>query len=247
MFVHWSAAFTPLALSRTSVTTPSSTQRHVHVATDFLLSTIQDDEAAGAGSDDSSGNPLAVTQESLNSMSTANTDNNSQSAKPSRRRKTKLPRSERKALERQKKARKKQQQPPKKTNSFKLHSNAVSQLTSQSSADDVVRAIKRAQKQHDHHDLRVIAKFLIEECDVGFAYGYRGSLLARLAVAALRWENHAVARKAIEIRRLEYRASMAPMESAAIIRGLLRTHNVTDALAILQDELSLPLEVCLAF
>ncbi|KAL3902512.1 MAG: hypothetical protein SGILL_010795 [Bacillariaceae sp.] len=123
-----------------------------------------------------------------------------------------------------------------------MHSNAVSQLTLQSSADDVVRAIKRAQKQHDHHDLRVIANFLIEECDVGFAYGYRGALLARLAVAALRWENHAVARKAIEIRRLEYRASMAPMESAAIIRGLLRTHNVTDALSMLEDELSLPLE-----
>ena len=178
-------------------------------------------------------------------MSSSTDTNDEQATAPSssRRRKTKLPRSERKALERQKKARKKQQ-PPKKNNSFKLHSNAVSQLTSQSTADDVVRAIKRAQKQHDHHDLRVIAKFLIEECDVGFAYGYRGSLLARLAVAALRWENHAVARKAIEIRRLEYRASMAPMESAAIIRGLLRTHNDTDALAILQDELALPLEVC---
>jgi GTP-binding protein EngB required for normal cell division len=155
-----------------------------------------------------------------------------------------VPRSERKAFERQKKARKQQQPPPpKKNNSFRLHSNAVSQLTAESSAVDVVRAIKRAQKQHDHHDLRVIANFLIEECDVGFAYGYRGSLLARLAVAALRWENHRVARKAIDIRRLEYRASMAPMESAAIIRGLLRTHNVTDALEILQDELSLPLVV----
>jgi hypothetical protein len=97
---------------------------------------------------------------------------------------------------------------------------------------------------HDHHDLRVIANFLIDECDVGFAYGYRGSLLARLAVAALRWENHVVARRAVDVRRLEYRASMRPMESAAIIRGLLRTHNATDALEMLQDELSLPLEVC---
>ena len=77
----------------------------------------------------------------------------------------------------------------------------------------------------------------------GFAYGYRGSLLARLAVAALRWENHNVARRAIEIRHLEYRASMQPMESAAIIRGLLRIHNVTDALDIIADELSLPLAV----
>jgi hypothetical protein len=83
----------------------------------------------------------------------------------------------------------------------------------------------------------------MEECDVGFAYGYRGSLLARLAVAALRWENHVVARQAIDIRRLEYRASMLPMESAAILRGLLRTHNDTDAMEILQDELALPLQV----
>lgn len=69
--------------------------------------------------------------------------------------------------------------------------------------------------------------------------------MARLAVAALRWENHKVARRAIEIRRLEYRGSMQPMESAAIIRGLLRVHNVTDALDLIADELSLPLEVSL--
>jgi hypothetical protein len=67
--------------------------------------------------------------------------------------------------------------------------------------------------------------------------------LARLAVAALRWENHSVAKRAIEIRHLEYRASMQPMESAAIIRGLLRIHNVTDALDLIADELSLPLAV----
>lgn len=36
---------------------------------------------------------------------------------------------------------------------------------------------------------------------------------------------------------------MMPMESAAIIRGLLRVHNSTDALEVLHDELSLPLEV----
>ena len=36
---------------------------------------------------------------------------------------------------------------------------------------------------------------------------------------------------------------MLPMESAAIIRGLLRVHNATDALEMLNDELSLPLEV----
>jgi hypothetical protein len=170
--------------------------------------------------------------------------------KNQQRQQQKLPRSERKALERQKKNRQQQQQQRPRSSAsldptvFQLHSNAVSQLTPQSTADVVVRAIKRAQKNHDHHDLQVIAKFLIEECSVGFAYGYRGSLLARLAVAALRWENHVVAKQAIDIRRMEYRASMMPMESAAILRGLLRTHkNDTDAMEILQDELALPLEV----
>ena len=180
-----------------------------------------------------------------------NKNNNKKQQQPKSSSKNKIPRSERKAMEREKKARKIQQSKYKNNNNnnsnnskeYNLHSTAVSKLTAESTADDVIRAIKRAQKMHDHHDLRVIANFLIDECDVGFAYGYRGSLLARLAVAALRWENHAVARRAINIRRLEYRASMRPMESAAIIRGLLRTHNATDALGMLQDELSLPLEV----
>jgi hypothetical protein len=154
----------------------------------------------------------------------------------------KLSRPERKALERQKKQQQQKvikKQKPK----YNLHSTAVSILTKDSTADDVMRAIKRAQNLHDHHDLRVVADFLINECDVGFAYGYRGSLLARLAVAALHFENHEVARRAIDIRRVEYRLSMMPMESAAIVRGLLRVHNATDALELLHDELSLPLEV----
>ena len=62
-------------------------------------------------------------------------------------------------------------------------------------------------------------------------------------MAALHFEDHEVARKAIEARKREHRPSMKPMESAAIIRGLLRVHNVTDALAILDDELSLPSQV----
>lgn len=178
------------------------------------------------------------------------------STKPKPKGKRKLPRSERKALEREKKGRNNKKNGRSNNNNnkknnnrkrnYKLHSTAVSQLTASSTAEDVVKAIKRAQKLHDHHDLRVIANFLIDECDVGFAYGYRGSLLARLAVAALHWENHDVARRANEIRRLEYRASMRPMESAAIIRGLLRVHNVTDALDMIADELSLPMEVSAA-
>jgi hypothetical protein len=196
-------------------------------------------------------NPLALSQkESLTDVMANNNNNKVYHSDQPQQREQKLPRSERKALERQKKVDRRKQpqvqlhaQAPQNHTSIQLHSNAASQLNATSTADVVLRAIKRAQKNHNHHDLRVIAKFLMEECDVGFAYGYRGSLLARLAVAALRWENHVVAQQAIDIRRLEYRASMLPMESAAILRGLLRTHNDTDAMEILQDELALPLQV----
>ena len=125
---------------------------------------------------------------------------------------------------------------------YDLHSRAVSSLSKNSTADDVMRAIKRAQNLHDVHDIANVERFLLEEVDEHFAYGYRGSLLARLAVAALHMSNHELARKALEVRRIEHRSSMMPMESAAIIRGLLRVHNVTDAIAILDDELHLPLK-----
>jgi len=124
---------------------------------------------------------------------------------------------------------------------YDLHSTAVATLNQDSTADDVMRAIKRAQNLHDVHDIRAIERFLLEQTDASFAYGYKGSLLARLAVAALHVNNHELARKAITVRRVEYPATMMPMESAAIIRGLLRVHNVTDALTILDDELALPL------
>jgi hypothetical protein len=160
---------------------------------------------------------------------------------PKKRRK--LSRPERKALERKNKQEKQANQKRKQKSKYNLNSKAVSKLTQESTADDVLKAIKRAQNLHDHNDLRVIADFLIKECDTGFAYGYRGSLLARLAVAALHFGNDEVARRSIDIRRLEYRSSMLPMESAAIIRGLLRMQNATDAIEVLNDELSLPLEV----
>ena len=180
--------------------------------------------------------------------------------------KKRLPRAERKALERAKKGRdgKKKngqqvvvnggiangrQKEQKKNNSamkrYSLHSNRISELTLESTADDVLKSIKRAQNLHDVHDIRNIERFLLEEVDVSFAFGYRGSLLARLAVAALHLSNNDLARKAIEERRLNHRSAMLPMESSAIIRGLLRVHNVTDAIAILEDELSLPLQVSL--
>ena len=124
---------------------------------------------------------------------------------------------------------------------YRLHSTAISKLTASSTADDVVKAIKRAQNLHDVHDIKNIENFLLEECDETFAYGYRGSLLARLAVAAMHMNNNDLARKAIEVRRTVHRSSMLPLESAAIIRGLLRMHNVTDAIEVLNDELTLPM------
>ena len=78
--------------------------------------------------------------------------------------------------------------------------------------------------------------------DISFAYGYRGSLLARLAVASLHMNNHNIAERCIAERRINHRASMLPMESAAIIRGLLRCHYVEEAWDVLEDELSLPLD-----
>jgi hypothetical protein len=149
-------------------------------------------------------------------------------------------RPERKAQERAKKQISKK---PKGKTRYKLNSNNIMALTKQSTADDVLQAIKRAQKQHDKHDLHVIASFLLDEVGESFAYGYRGSLLSRLAVAAMHMNDNDCARNAIQVRRTEYRPSMLPMESAAIIRGLLRLHNMTDALEVLDDELCLPLEV----
>jgi hypothetical protein len=160
-------------------------------------------------------------------------------------RKQKLSRPERKALERANKVRKVgESKKPKKTPQYKLHSEKISSLSKDTStADDVLQAIKRAQNLHDSDDLAVIENFLLEEVDEKFAFGYLGSLLSRLAVAAMHMDNHELARKALERRRIDFRPSMRPMESAAIIRGLLRMHNVTDALEVLNDELCLPLEV----
>jgi len=158
----------------------------------------------------------------------------------------KLSRPERKAQERAKRQRNKngKYKKPKKIPQYKLHSKKISMLSKETStADDVLQAIKRAQKYHDADDLEVIQRFLLEEVNPTFAFGYLGSLLSRLAVAAMHMDNHELARKALERRRTEFRSSMLPMESAAIIRGLLRMHNVTDAIEVLDDELCLPLEV----
>jgi len=124
-----------------------------------------------------------------------------------------------------------------------LHSTRVDRLdVSKTTAEEVVKAIKRAQNLHDVHDVREIAHFLLEEVDISFAYGYRGSLLSRLAVASLHMNNHNIAERCIIERRISHRSSMLPMESAAIVRGLLRCHYIAEAWEVLEDELSLPVD-----
>ncbi len=83
--------------------------------------------------------------------------------------------------------------------------------------------------------------------DVSFAYGYRGSLLSRLAVASLHVNNHGIAERCITERRISHRSSMLALESAAIIRGLIRCHYVKEAWEVLEDELSLPLNGWISF
>jgi pentatricopeptide repeat protein len=104
--------------------------------------------------------------------------------------------------------------------------------------------MKRAQNLHDSHDLATIAAFLIDECDEHWGYGFRGSLLSRLAVAALHMNEVEIARRAIETRHVYERPSMQPYESAAIVRGLMRTGNVEEAWEVLDDELRLPMDGC---
>lgn len=70
-------------------------------------------------------------------------------------------------------------------------------------------------------------------------------LLSRLAVAALHMSLHDPARSAIDTRRTHERLGMMPHESAAIVRGLMRVHNFTDAWDVLEDELRVPMLVSL--
>ena len=95
---------------------------------------------------------------------------------------------------------------------------------------------------HDAHDLRNIERFLLEEVDEHYAYGYRGSLLSRLAVAAMHMNEYDLAAKALEVRKTYHFDTVLPMESSAIVRGLLRVHKINEALNVLDEELAVPLE-----
>eukprot|EP00980_Cylindrotheca_fusiformis_P021328 scaffold8212_cov93-Cylindrotheca_fusiformis.AAC.8 len=139
---------------------------------------------------------------------------------------------------------------------YTLHSSAVSHLQKDMPVSDIMyvysncnanesinrRAIKRAQNLHDFHDLETIAAFLIEECDEDWGYGFRGSLLSRLAVAALHMNAIEVAQQAIQTRRSSERSSMQPYESAAIVRGLMRAGQIDKGWIVLEDELRLPMD-----
>mmetsp|Transcript_18801 Transcript_18801/g.37913 ORF Transcript_18801/g.37913 Transcript_18801/m.37913 type:complete len:364 (+) Transcript_18801:59-1150(+) len=125
---------------------------------------------------------------------------------------------------------------------FTLHSSAVSHLHKDMPINDIVRAIKRAQNLHDIHDIATIASFLIDHCDEHWGFGYRGSLLSRLAVAALHCGETDIASRAIETRRVYERPSMQPHESAAIVKGLMRVGQVEQAWEVLDDELRLPMQ-----
>mmetsp|Transcript_17850 Transcript_17850/g.38749 ORF Transcript_17850/g.38749 Transcript_17850/m.38749 type:complete len:603 (+) Transcript_17850:202-2010(+) len=220
----------------------------------FVLLSIQKNEIAPVSAFVPSRPVLIQAVKHTQTWSSSNADSDTgtgTSNKPKTKRK--LSRPERKAQERARNQRNNNRNGRKRRNTssnnrnstgkeFRLHSTAISKLTSSSTADDVVKAIKRAQNMHDVHDIRNIERFLLEEVDESFAYGYRGSLLSRLAVAAMHMNNNELARKAIEVRREVHRSSMMPLESAAVIRGLLRMHNITDAIDILDDELSLPLK-----
>mmetsp|Transcript_128071 Transcript_128071/g.370678 ORF Transcript_128071/g.370678 Transcript_128071/m.370678 type:complete len:368 (+) Transcript_128071:33-1136(+) len=124
---------------------------------------------------------------------------------------------------------------------FTLHSSAISHLHEDMPVKDIVRAIKRAQNLHDVHDLATIGAFLMDQCDEHWGFGYRGSLLSRLAVAALHCRETDLAMRAIQTRRIYERPSMLPYESAAIVRGLMRVDMVEEGWEVLQDELRLPM------
>lgn len=83
----------------------------------------------------------------------------------------------------------------------------------------------------------------MEEVDEHYAYGYRGSLLSRLAVAAMHMNESEIAAKALEVRKQYHFNTILPLESAAIVRGWLRLQNITEALQVLDEELSIESDV----
>jgi len=133
---------------RSTAKSTSIVRRKANVATEILMSQIKQEEEASEKS--------AATTTSPSSQS--------------RKGKRKLPRSERKALERQKKAARNDKKNNKRNTNkgkknkegkgYNLHSTAVSQLTASSTAEDVVRAIKRAQSKSPTYTTHIVASDL---------------------------------------------------------------------------------------
>jgi len=99
-------------------------------------------------------------------------------------------------------------------------------------------ALKRTQNTKDAADLRVISEFLLRGVGDSFAYGFKGSLLARLAVVSLRLDEYDIAQEVITMRQ-KNGFFLDPFESAAILRGLMRMHKTEDAFELLEKELSI--------
>lgn len=110
--------------------------------------------------------------------------------------KSSLTRPERKALERARK-----EKSLKKGKSRDPNSNAlISSLSSQSTPDDIVRAINRARNTENRRLLQHVSTFLLGNRDFSFSNNERGGLVSRLAVSALRLGMNRIAADAIQVR-----------------------------------------------
>lgn len=112
-----------------------------------------------------------------------------------------------------------------------------------STFNEVLSEIKRVQKTSDIHNLKAISSFLLDSTTttgLTLTNAHKGSLLSRLAVAALQLKNAELASTLMAYRRANFLDAMLPMESVALVRNLLRVDNVKEAYHVLELELSLP-------
>uniref|UniRef100_A0A7S1BPM9 EngB-type G domain-containing protein n=1 Tax=Corethron hystrix TaxID=216773 RepID=A0A7S1BPM9_9STRA len=146
-------------------------------------------------------------------------------------------RPDRKRMERarkhRKKGEKKQKPPPPKVEMKPLCPEG-------STLDELYKAIKHAHKIHSEEDLEILTEFLVHKVDATFGYGYRGSLLSRVAVASLSMNRLDLAEAALDVRTRDHSGAFDPRESAAIVRALDRAGHMDRAEAVVREELALP-------
>lgn len=106
--------------------------------------------------------------------------------------------------------------------------------------DDVSRLIKRGHRSRSHADLEELCDFLVDGVSPSYAYGYRGSLLSRLAVACLHCSRADLSARCLAARAADHAGGAAPAESAALVRALDRAGDIEGAEFVLNDELALP-------